>query len=111
MTDARERLSMRRPNISLEFDHINADGRAFHYTATAGFYDDGRVGEVFLGSTKIGTDTDIAIKDAAIALSLALQCGCPLEVFQRTFLRNARGEPEGPLGTLVDLISREVPAI
>lgn len=104
----RERLNPRRPNLSLEFNHINADGRAFHYTATVGFYEDGRVGEIFLGSTKIGTDTDIAVKDAAIALSLALQYGCPLEVFQRTFMRNARGEPEGPLGTLVDLVSHEL---
>lgn len=102
---SRERLPARRQNLSMEFDHINPDGRAFHYTATVGFYDDFRIGEIFIGSTKIGTDSDIAIKDSAIALSLALQYGCPLEVFQKTFLRNAEGRPEGPLGTLVDLLT------
>lgn len=103
---SRERLPARRQNISLEFDHFNPDGRAFHYTATVGFYEDGRIGEVFVGSTKIGTDADIAIKDSAIALSLALQYGCPIEVFQKTFLRRPNGDPEGPLGTLIDIITK-----
>ena len=104
----RQQLPPVRENISLEFDHLNHDGKAFHYTATIGFYPDGRVGEVFLGSRKVGTDVDIAAKDAAIAVSLALQYGCPLEHLVSAFLRRADGAPEGPLGTLLDLVLKEV---
>jgi len=51
-------------------------------------------------------------KDAAIAVSLALQAGVPIEVFRKTFMRRADGTPEGPLGTLLDIVATlEPPAI
>lgn len=105
---SREYLLERRLNRTFEFDHLNPDGRVLnHYTATVGFYDDGRVGEVFIGSRKIGTDADVAMKDAAIALSLALQYGCPLQAFQGTFMRRNDGVAESAIGQVVDLIIAE----
>ena len=102
----REPLPNRRRSETFEFDHRNPDGSIFTYTATVGFYADGRIGEVFLGAAKSGTSLDIAAKDSAIALSLALQHGCPLETIAPTFLRSAEGHPEGPLGSLVDILDR-----
>ena len=101
----RERLPNRRRSENFDFVHQDPSGRVFLYTATVGFYDDGRPGEVFLGAAKVGSAEDIQIKDSAIALSLALQYGCPLEVIAPTFLRTGAGHPEGPLGTLVGILA------
>lgn len=100
----RESLPQRRRSETFEFDHQYPDGSAFCYVATLGYYADGRLGEVFLQATKTGTTIDINTRDSAIALSLALQFGCPLETIAPTFLRAADGTPEGPLGTLVDVL-------
>jgi len=100
----RERLPDRRRSDTFEFDHRYPDGSSFTYIATLGHYVDGRIGEVFLQATKTGTTIDINTRDSAIALSLALQFGCPLDVIAPTFLRSAEGRPEGPLGTLVDIL-------
>jgi hypothetical protein len=44
-------------------------------------------------------------RDSAIAASLALQYGCPLEVLQRAVLRDARGRTSTPLGAALDLLA------
>ena len=104
---SREPLPARRGALNFEFEHRHSTGAPFTYTAAVGFYPDGRVGEVFLGCGRTGTDVDIAIKESAIALSLALQHGCTLAEIRSTFLRDGNGRPEGALGTLVDLIVAE----
>lgn len=101
----RERLLNRRAAETFEFTHITPAGVPQVFTATLGYYEDGRIGEVFLTCGRTGTDLDVATRDSAIALSLALQHGCPLQVVAPAFLRNARGVPEGPLGTLVDILT------
>lgn len=109
--DYREKLPDRRANVSLAFEHIAPSGAAHEYTATVGYFDDGRVGEIFCGARKITSEADIAIKDAAIAVSLALQAGVPIEVFRKTFMRRADGTPEGPLGTLLDIVAGLEPPV
>lgn len=96
----REALPQRRKSENVEFTCRN-----IRYTATLGYYSDGRLGEVFLFAGKVGTDVDIATRDSAIALSLALQNGCPVEQLRSAFLRDAPGAAEGPLGKLLDLLS------
>lgn len=100
----REVLPQRRMSETLEFDC-----RQTKYTATLGYYPDGRLGEVFLNAGKSGTDVDIATRDSAIAVSLALQHGCPIEIMAPAFLRTAEGEPEGTLATLMELLMRGDP--
>lgn len=100
----RERLPNRREADTFEFVHVWPNGRSHDFIATVGLYPDGRPGEVFLATGKSGEQFDISLKDSAIALSLALQYGCPLEVLAPTFLRSGDGRPEGPLGTLVGLL-------
>jgi ribonucleoside-diphosphate reductase alpha chain len=61
---------------------------------TAGSYDDGQLGEVFLKLGKQGS-TLAGVMDAfSIAISIALQYGVPLEAFVSKFV-NMRFEPAG----------------
>lgn len=100
MTD-RERLPERRQAETIHFRHGD-----FDYVATIGLRpDDGRVGEVFLDSGKTGTALSIATKDAAIAVSLALQHGCTVETLRDAFLRASDGRGAGVMGCLFDLIA------
>ena len=63
--------------------------------------------EVFLQNNKPGSQSDVTARDGAIAASIALQLGCPLEDLQRALLRNADGSAAGPLGTAIDAIVRQ----
>lgn len=101
----RERLPNRRRSESFEFEHRNYAGAPFPYLATLGCYADGRLGEVFIYAGKVGTELDVAIKDAAILLSFALQHGATVEDIRSAMTRDAKGKPEGVMGTLLDLIS------
>jgi len=96
----REVLPKRRESETISFEHAG-----FDYIATLGFHPDGRIGEVFLDSGKAGTSLSIATRDAAIAASLALQHGCPVETLRGAFLRNPDGSGAGVLATLFDLIA------
>jgi len=103
--EMRERLPQRRPAEVVEFIH-----NGHLYRATLGFYvaedrlTPERLGEVFITAGKSGGHLDIAMHDAAIAVSLALQHGASPESLRHAFLRDAKGRPEGALGALFDLI-------
>jgi hypothetical protein len=96
----RERLPARRNAATFEVVH----GRHL-YDVTAGFYDDGRVGEVFVTprlKIKSGDLLEAVARDSAILLSLALQHGCPIETIRTALTRDERGEPAGPIGEICD---------
>jgi len=95
----RTRLPDRRP--AMRFDLTVA---GLQFTATVGSVN-GRVMEVFLQNHKPGSAADFFARDAAIAASLALQFGCPLEVLRRAVLRDPRGAPSTPLGAAIDVIA------
>ena len=96
----RVRLPNRRLSDRLEFEH---QGQRF--TAELGLYPDGRPGEVFLSSVKISSPMDIIVRDSAIAASLALQHGCPIDVLQAALLRQPDGTGAGPLSKALALLS------
>jgi ribonucleoside-diphosphate reductase alpha chain len=96
----RRKLPNRRP---AETRNIEDHGLA--YTATFGCFPDGSIGEIFLQNHKPGSQADANARDAAVAASLALQYGCPLEVLKRALLRDSRGRPSTPLGAALDAIS------
>jgi ribonucleoside-diphosphate reductase alpha chain len=75
------------------------------YTATIGRYADGTIGEVFLQNHKPGSASDANARDAAVAASLALQFGCPIETLQRALLRDSHGRSSSPLGAAIDIIA------
>jgi hypothetical protein len=98
-SSSRQRLPQRRRSETFEFEVSG-----LRYTATLGRFPDGRIGEIFLQNHKPGSQSDANARDAAVAASLALQFGCPLETLRRALLRDPRGRPSTPLGAAVDAI-------
>jgi hypothetical protein len=95
----RRRLPDRRGHELLDFEH-----GGIHYTAGVGRFEDGAIAEVFLNTAKCGTAVDTNARDAAVAASLLLQHGCPVDVLQRALTRNADGSASGPLARALDLL-------
>src|SRR5262249_10435554 len=101
---ARERLANRRASSTFELEF-----GGLRYSTTISRFSDGRVGEIFLQNHKPGSQSDANARDAAVAASLALQFGCPLEVLRRALLRDAQGRASTPLGAVVDCVANEPP--
>ncbi|MVT52532.1 hypothetical protein GPL17_18795 [Bradyrhizobium yuanmingense] len=74
------------------------------YTGGIGRFEDGRIAEVFINGTKVGTAAETNAQDAAIVASLALQHGCPVETIRHALARG--GSSKGPLTTLLEEIAR-----
>ena len=102
MATVRERLPNRRPAETFEFE---AGG--LRYRATVGRYPDGCIGEIFLTNHKAGSQAGILASDAAVAASLALQYGTPLDVIRKALMRDVRGNASGPLGAALDMLIEE----
>lgn len=103
MTD-RARLPNRRASTTFQ---LELHGLAYTVTFSRG--SDGRILEIFLQNHKPGSQSDANARDSAIAASLALQFGCPLEVLQRALVRDNQGRPSTPLGAAVDLVAERQP--
>lgn len=102
----RERLSNRRASRTVEFQYA-APGQGGHtYTATIGYYDEAgtRPGEIFLSVGKSGALLDLLMRDAAIAVSIALQYGASVSDLRSAFIKDAEGNSESPLGFLLDIL-------
>lgn len=99
---ARERLPDRRLHEVIEFRHGGV-----RYLAGIGRFADGRLGELFLNSSKTGTDLATADQDAAVVVSLALQHGCPAETIRRALARDPSGKARGAVGAILDVLSAE----
>jgi ribonucleoside-diphosphate reductase alpha chain len=85
----RKRLPKKRTSVTTSFSVAGAEGYM-----TAGMYEDGSLGEVFLKLGKQGS-TLAGVMDAfSIGISIALQHGVPLETYISKFT-NMRFEPAG----------------
>ena len=85
----RKRLPMSRPSTTTSFQVGDAEGYI-----TAGSYPDDGLGEIFLKTSKQGS-TLAGVMDAfAIAVSIGLQYGVPLETYVSKFI-NTKFEPSG----------------
>jgi ribonucleoside-diphosphate reductase alpha chain len=88
-TPVRKRLPMSRPSTTTSFEVGDAEGYI-----TAGSYPDDGLGEIFLKTSKQGS-TLAGVMDAfAIAISIGLQYGVPLETYVSKFI-NTKFEPSG----------------
>lgn len=97
----REHLPGRRASETFDFCHPAE--RPTRYAVTTGYYEDGRLGDVFVNGAKEGTDLAIIAADASVLLSLALQHGATLDDLRTAPLaRDSRGRPLGLMGALVD---------
>jgi hypothetical protein len=66
--------------------------------------------ELFLSAGKSGTELAILLGDLGVAVSLALQHGCPPGTLAHAFLRNADGTPAGPAAAAMDRLVALAPA-
>ena len=85
----RRRLPSSRPARTVSFSVGEAEGYI-----TAGEYPDDGIGEIFLKVSKQGSTLSGVMDAFAIAVSLGLQYGVPLEAFLSKFV-NMRFEPSG----------------
>jgi hypothetical protein len=100
MTGLRTRLMDRRPHWLYRFE---CDGQS--YTGGIGRFEDGRIAEIFINGSKVGTAAETNAQDAAIVASLALQHGCPIETIRHALARS--GTAVGPLATLLNEVARQ----
>jgi hypothetical protein len=101
-TQRRERLANRRRS-----ETFNVECSGLAYTATASWFDDGRLAELFQNNHISSSAADVNAKDAAIALSLALQNGADGEVIRKALCRDSHGRASGPLGAALDSLQDE----
>jgi ribonucleoside-diphosphate reductase alpha chain len=88
-TPIRKRLPRSRPSRTVSFQVGDAEGYI-----TAGEYPDDGIGEIFLKTSKQGSTLSGVMDAFAIAVSLGLQYGVPLEAFVSKFI-NMKFEPSG----------------
>ena len=100
---SRKALPQRR--YSETFNVVFPPGGNKTYAVTLGCYADGRIGEVFLTSHgQVGSQADLAARDTAILISMALQHGAPLSRLSRAMTLDASGRPEGLAGVVLPLL-------
>lgn len=63
--------------------------------------------EIFVNASKIDSDVDLTMRDAAVILSIALQYGVPLSALGKSTGRNIDGSASSPIGALLDILMRE----
>ncbi|UPJ69892.1 hypothetical protein [Bradyrhizobium sp. 187] len=97
---ARQRMPNRRGSETLSVEHGGAD-----FTITAGRYDDGRLGEIFINAGHANSMLDAIASDAAIAISFALQHGADLDAMKAAMKRDSRGAPSSPIGAALDQVT------
>lgn len=91
---ARQRLPNRRAHELLVFEH-----KGHRYHGGIGRFATGAVAELFVNSSKVGSAVEGTAQEAALAVSLALQHGCPLETITHAMTRN--GVALGPVGSFL----------
>jgi ribonucleoside-diphosphate reductase alpha chain len=99
----RRQLPNRRGHEVFDFEH-----GGIYYTAGIGRFDSGDLAEIFLNTKKHGTAVDVNARDAAVAASLLVQHGCPLDTLRGALTRNGDGSASGPLARALDILT-EIP--
>jgi hypothetical protein len=95
----RARLPHRRRCQTFEIWH-----QGLGFTATVGFYLNGRIGEIFLSSHKPGSAVESVARDGAIITSIALQFGAELETIRLALTKDHDGRPATILGRALEAI-------
>ena len=65
----------------------------------------GAVAEVFVEPAKVSTDGSEDARDVGILISIALQCGVPLDTLRTAVSRVEQGRPSTLSGHVLDLIA------
>ena len=91
--------------MSLTFDLVFKDQLV---GITAGFFPSGDLGEVFIDIGKTGADIQSITHDAAVVVSIAIQCGASISEMHHAVLRDADGVPVSVIGAILDGLMHEV---
>jgi hypothetical protein len=97
----RERLSNRRLCTTTEFEHSGTS-----FLLSIGHNTDKPL-EIFLNNRHLGSGVDSIVRDAAIAISFALQYGAQPKDLASAMTRNPDGSPSSPVGHALDLMLKE----
>jgi hypothetical protein len=97
---ARQRLPNRRRCESFEIFHSGV-----RFAVSGGFYQNGKLAEIFLSAERPGTPLEAIARDAAIVASLAFQHGVDLQTIRTALTRDHDGGPATPLGAALDAIA------
>jgi len=81
---------------------LDFGGLSRPHTVSVGYYDDGRIGELFITGGKSGEQVQTIARDGAIMASLALQHGVTIDTMHHAITRNSQDEPQSVLGVVVD---------
>lgn len=95
----REMLPQRRRSITFT---LQWKGLKAPHLITVGHYDDGRIGEVFIGGGKSGEEVEAIARDGAVLLSIALQMGADLDSIVHALTRDSQNQPLSVVGAVVD---------
>jgi ribonucleoside-diphosphate reductase alpha chain len=98
----RRRLAGRRTCEGFDFE---LGGQRYH--ATASLFPDGAPAEIFINAAKADSSADIVARDSAVAVSIALQYGAPVDVIRKALMRDSRGGPSGPAAYVLDKLVAE----
>jgi len=96
---SRIRLPNRRPAERIGFTF-----RGLAYSVGFSRLPDGSLGEVFIDCSKGSSALADDARDAAVTLSIALQCGTPAQAIREAVTREADGAPAGIVGAVLDLL-------
>jgi hypothetical protein len=94
MSGDRERLPARRRCSTRNFQHAGA-----RFAVTVGYFEDGRIGEVFISGERPGSGLDLLAHDASIILSIGLQFGADLQTLRHGLTKDHDGSPATLLGS------------
>ncbi|MPZ39844.1 MAG: hypothetical protein GEU95_17645 [Rhizobiales bacterium] len=89
----RDRLPNRRHAETFTFEH---DG--VRYVCTVGRFPDGRLGEIFIDGSKVGSAVGLHAQDAAVLASLLLQHGVHASTIRHSIA--------GPIATALAMVVR-----
>lgn len=84
---------------------------AFTWRISPGYHRDGTLGEIFIEVDKSGTELAHLAHDGAVAASLALQYGCPVDVLKSAFIADENGAAAGLLGKAIAAVPERGPVL
>lgn len=96
----REPLPQRRrsTNVTFKFQGMPVE-------LQMGFYNDGRLGEIFLNTYTFGSQMDVIMHDVALAVSIALQHGATMDELSHSAARAEGGKADGIISVIADTVN------
>ena len=101
----RRRLPQRRRSETYDIDYR---GLKKLHTVTLGYYDDGRIGEVFISAGQSGDVIEAMARDTAVIISIALQLGANIVDIKAALTRDDQDQATSIIAVVVDsMVARQ----